>query len=83
MPVTAVKTELSLDPATETASVNAFAELTQVADDKAMFDKLGPRIGDLVQEALRPMLKDWLDAHLKGIVQRAVTKEVKRISSGN
>ena len=42
----------------------------------------GDRIGDLVQEALRPMLKEWLDKNLKGIVERAVTKEVKRISTG-
>jgi len=42
----------------------------------------GDRIGDLVMEALQPMLKEWLDANLKGIVERAVTKEVKRISSG-
>jgi len=35
-----------------------------------------------VQGAFRPMLKEWLDANLKGIVERAVAKEVKRISSG-
>ncbi|MEP4052030.1 MAG: DUF2497 domain-containing protein [Litorimonas sp.] len=82
MPVKAVKTDAILDDVTETAAAGAFAELNQVVEDKAIFNERGPRIGDLVQEALRPMLKEWLDANLKGIVERAVTKEVKRISSG-
>ena len=82
MPVKAVKTDAIIDEVTETAAVGAFAELNQVVEDKAVFNESGPRIGDLVQEALRPMLKEWLDANLKGIVERAVTKEVKRISKG-
>lgn len=82
MPVKAVKTDAILDEVTETAAAGAFAELNQVVEDKAIFNERGPRIGDLVQEALRPMLKEWLDANLKGIVERAVAKEVKRISSG-
>ena len=82
MPVKAVKTDTIIDEVTETATIGAFAELNQVVEDKAIFNERGPRIGDLVQEALRPMLKEWLDANLKGIVERAVTKEVKRISKG-
>ncbi len=71
-----------LDEVTEAATSDAFASLNQVVEEKAVFVESGPRIGDLVQEALRPMLKEWLDANLKGIVERAVAKEVKRISSG-
>ena len=82
MPVKAVVTDTILDEVTETATAGAFAELNQVVEDKAIFNERGPRIGDLVQDALRPMLKEWLDANLKGIVERAVTKEVKRISKG-
>ena len=82
MPVKAVKTDAILDEVTEAATAGAFAELNQVVEDKAVFNERGPRIGDLVQDALRPMLKEWLDANLKGIVERAVTKEVKRISKG-
>ena len=82
MPVKAVKTDTIIDEVTETATAGAFAELNQVVEDKAVFNERGPRIGDLVQDALRPMLKEWLDANLKGIVERAVTKEVKRISKG-
>lgn len=82
MPIKAVKTDAILDDVTEAATAGAFAELNQVVEDKAIYNERGPRIGDLVQDALRPMLKEWLDDNLKGIVERAVTKEVKRISSG-
>ncbi|MEI7669396.1 MAG: DUF2497 domain-containing protein [Pseudomonadota bacterium] len=39
----------------------------------------GNNVEDLVLEALRPMLKDWLDENLPIIVQKIVEKEVKRI----
>lgn len=82
MPVKAVNTDTILDDVTEAAAADAFAQLNSVVEEKAVYTERGPRIGDLVQEALRPMLKDWLDANLKGIVERAVAKEVKRISTG-
>jgi len=78
----AVKKDAIIDDVTESATAGAFASLNQVVEDKALVAERGDRIGDLVQEALRPMLKEWLEANLKGIVERAVTKEVKRISSG-
>ena len=81
MPTRARKDAI-LDEVTETAAAGAFASLNQVVEDNAVFTESGPRIGDLVQDALRPMLKEWLDANLKTIVERAVAKEVKRISSG-
>ncbi len=40
----------------------------------------GPTIDDLARALLKPMLKDWLDANLPGIVEAAVRKEVERIS---
>ena len=78
----AAKSDAILDEVTETATADVFASLNKVVEEKATIAERGDRIGDLVQEALRPMLKEWLDANLKGIVERAVTKEVKRISSG-
>ena len=78
----AAKKDTILDEVTETATASAFAELNTAVEEKAVIAERGDRIGDLVQEALRPMLKEWLDANLKGIVERAVTKEVKRIASG-
>jgi len=40
----------------------------------------GSTVEAMVAEMLRPMLKDWLDANLPGIVQQAVQKEVERIA---
>ena len=80
--VRAVKTETLLDNEIEQESSEAFAALSHVVQEKAELEENGPAIGDLVQDALRPMLKEWLDKNLKGIVERAVTKEVKRISAG-
>lgn len=40
----------------------------------------GPTIEDLARALLRPMLKEWLDANLPGIVEGAVSKEVARIA---
>ncbi len=55
----------------------------------ASFDKLsatiampaaGRTLEDVVREMLRPMLQQWLDENLPGIVQEAVQAEVDRIS---
>lgn len=78
----ALRSDAILDEVTEQATMGAFAQLSQVVEDKAVLSESGPRIGDLVQDALRPMLKDWLDENLQGIVERAVAKEVKRLSTG-
>ena len=40
----------------------------------------GQTVDDLARQLLRPMLKDWLDANLPGIVEAAVRKEVERIA---
>ena len=36
----------------------------------------------LVREMLRPMLREWLDAHLAEIVEAMVAREIERISQG-
>jgi len=40
----------------------------------------GNTVEAMVAEMLRPMLKDWLDANLPGIVEAQVRKEVERIA---
>jgi len=40
----------------------------------------GRTLEDVVKELLRPLLKEWLDAHLGGIVEAKVQSEVERIS---
>jgi cell pole-organizing protein PopZ len=40
----------------------------------------GRTIDDMVMTALRPMLKEWLDANLPSIVEAMVAKEIARIA---
>ena len=40
----------------------------------------GPTVDELARALLRPMLKEWLDANLPGIVETQVRKEVERIA---
>lgn len=41
---------------------------------------VGRTLEDVVKELLRPLLKEWLDQHLPGMVEQAVRDEVDRIS---
>ncbi len=44
-------------------------------------DAVGPdTLEGMVREMLRPMLREWLDAQLPGIVETMVAKEIARIS---
>ncbi len=40
----------------------------------------GRTMEDVVLDALRPMLKEWLDAHLPALVEAMVAKEISRIT---
>jgi uncharacterized protein len=42
--------------------------------------KEGRTLEDVVREMLKPLLADWLDKHLSGIVEARVQAEVERIS---
>jgi cell pole-organizing protein PopZ len=42
----------------------------------------GRTLEDLVQEMMRPMLKQWLDENLPGLVERMVRAEIERVSRG-
>jgi len=79
--VTPLQKETLMDEETEKDTSSAFASLTTAVAEKSMAEENGPPIGELVKEALKPMLQEWLDKNLKSMVQRAVTKEIKRISS--
>ncbi|MDH7638026.1 DUF2497 domain-containing protein [Sphingomonas sp. MAHUQ-71] len=60
------------------ASRSAFAALTQlqVRSEEGKSNTLEGLVSDL----LRPMLKEWLDRELPGIVERLVAVEVKRLA---
>jgi hypothetical protein len=65
------------------AAAASFAQLAaQVARER---DSVPLGIGmrtleDLVKELMRPMIKEWLDAHLPGLVERLVAQEINRVS---
>ncbi|MBA2919446.1 DUF2497 domain-containing protein [Sphingomonas sp. MAH-20] len=68
-----------LSATTEAATRHALAALSRMVvkpEDPAADNTLE----GLVRDMLRPMLKDWLDANLPGIVQATVDREVARIS---
>ena len=63
----------------------AAATMSQLAARKAQqaVDQNGNDgllVETLVRQAVEPMLRDWLDVHLQGIVERLVRREVERIS---
>ncbi len=67
-----------LSDAAADASRSALSSLSRltVKPDVAGSDSLE----GLVREMLKPMMKDWLDAHLPEVVERIVAQEVARIS---
>lgn len=52
---------------------------TLAAERSTAVHRGGPTIEDLVREEIRPLLKDWLDAHLPPIVERLVRAEIERV----
>lgn len=74
---------------TAAASSDAFAELAQSVAAAEIRQDSSPRIShggsdrtleDVVREAIRPLLKDWLDKNLPSLVHHLVKKEIERLS---
>jgi len=62
---------------------NAFAQVVQASRPPAgtrRADGDARSVEEVVEDLLRPMLKEWLDTHLAGIVERCVAEELARIS---
>lgn len=62
-------------------SAPASAAPAPKAANPGMGFRSGTTVEDLAMEALRPMLKDWLDTNLPSIVERLVEREIKKISA--
>ena len=58
------------------AAVSAFSQLSQRVGMPAPTSTLD----DVVRELLKPLLADWLDRNLAGIVQAKVEEEVERLA---
>ncbi|KHL24733.1 hypothetical protein PK98_12420 [Croceibacterium mercuriale] len=63
--------------ATDGALRASFSQLTAIAG--LTQDGAAP-LDDAVQQALRPLLAQWLDAHLPALVERLVREEIARIA---
>jgi cell pole-organizing protein PopZ len=62
------------------ASVDALMR-TLASERSTAVQRGGPTIEDLVRIEIRPLLKDWLDAHLPPLVERLVRAEIERVVS--
>jgi hypothetical protein len=79
------ETAMSAKPAplTDTATVTAAAgALGKLLENVEFGEEAGgtTTIEGLVREMMRPMLKEWLDENLPGIVEKHVEAEVQRIA---
>jgi uncharacterized protein len=71
-----------LAPAAAAAAGASLGQLLRaVSQDRnaTILRSANPSIEDVVREEMRPMLKEWLDTHLPGIVERAVQAEIERV----
>ena len=65
-----------LSPKATAAIGSAFNTLTETVK------KHEPTLENVVCEALRPMLKSWLDENLPRVVERMVQAEIERVTRG-
>lgn len=52
---------------------------TLTADRSPALHAGGPTVEEVVRELLRPLVKEWLDAQLPGLVERVVRSEIERV----
>ncbi|MGB9141017.1 MAG: DUF2497 domain-containing protein [Aestuariivirga sp.] len=66
-----------MSPDTINAANSSFNQLS----DTLMARALGERsIEDMTQDLLKGMLRNWLDAHLPGLVEKLVREEIERVA---
>lgn len=73
-----------MSEATVSASVAALEALKhtpQALNTDHVAFRSGATVEDLVIEALKPMLKEWLDGNLPQLVRALVEKEIRRLTS--
>ena len=80
--VAASKDDSLVSAGAASASTNAFSKLTRAvaADERPAAAATNRTVDDLLVDLLRPMLKDWLDQNLAGVVERVVEQEVKKLA---
>ena len=86
-PQPAAQDDSLISAATLSASVSALNSLRDSLSapssapriDSPVF-RSGTTVEDLVREALKPMLKEWMDQNLTGIVESLVRKEISKLT---
>ena len=68
-----------LDEATADTSRHSLKTLSTIAASVPTPPPVNP-LEDMIRELLRPILKQWLDDHLPGIVDEHVKREITRIT---
>jgi cell pole-organizing protein PopZ len=66
-----------LSESTINETAHAFHLLNKMAEKKSAGEQ---PLENLVREMLKPLLKEWLDKNLPGIVRSIVTEQVKKIA---
>jgi cell pole-organizing protein PopZ len=66
-----------LSPRVDAAVSNSFQQLA----GNALAGGARP-VDEVVEELLRPMLRNWLDTNLPSLVERLVREEIERVSRG-
>ena len=65
------------------AATGALAKLTQAVQrtppELAIADESGRSVEQFIEDMMRPMLRDWLDANLPPMIERIVQKEIQKI----
>ncbi|MGB0934506.1 MAG: DUF2497 domain-containing protein [Alphaproteobacteria bacterium] len=82
-PAADVFNESIMSPETVAESAEAFANLTKLNDrmkesiTNEAFGKM--TVDDMMREIMRPILKDWLDAHLPSLVKWLVAEQIEKL----
>jgi cell pole-organizing protein PopZ len=67
--------------AASVAALHALSHSPQPLPAGGFAFRSGTTVEDLVIEAMKPMLKDWLDSNLPAMVRSLVEKEIRRLSN--
>jgi len=67
------------------ASANSLTRLAQASKSApkkvpSLADQRNVTLDQLIQDLIRPMIKQWIDTHLPSLVEEMVAKEIKRIT---
>ncbi len=87
-PVGSVETDVLVSEAASARATSAFDRLASTREERApthpdyAMPASGRSLEDVTRELLAPLLKDWLDERLPGIVEARVDEEVTRIARG-